>query len=256
KWKVNILLRNVQVGRGSGSPSLSPFPLKLETYLRLAKIPYMNDHSGQMSSKGKTPWMMYNGQVVADSQFCIEFLKQNLHMDTDKHLTKQEQAVARALRELTEENLYWTMCYETFIKNPQSLDILLKDIFPRLKTFIFKTVMGRVIKKELWGHGIGRHTDAEIWDIGRKDLTALSLILGKKPFLMGDSPSEVDCSVFGMLAMIVWQMHGSRHESLLQGELLNLVKYCERMRDLFWPDWKQRCRGNGFVNDNHKLYTF
>lgn len=60
-----------------------------------------------MSNKGKTPWMMYNGHAIADSQFCIEFLKQNLHVDTDKHLTKQEQAVARALRELTEENLYW-----------------------------------------------------------------------------------------------------------------------------------------------------
>lgn len=71
-----------------------------------------------------------------------------------------------------------TMCYETFIKNPQSLDILLKDIFSPVKTFIFKTVMGRIIKKELWGQGIGRHTDSEIWDIGRRDLTALSDILG------------------------------------------------------------------------------
>lgn len=60
-----------------------------------------------MSSKGKTPWIVYNRQTLADSQFCIEFLKQEQHVDTDKHLTRQEKAMARALRELTEENLYW-----------------------------------------------------------------------------------------------------------------------------------------------------
>lgn len=43
---------------------------------------------------------------------------------------------------------------------------------------------------------------------------------------------------------------------LFADELPDLVTYCERMQNLFWPDWTQRCRGNGFVDDNHKLYTF
>ncbi len=30
-----------QIGRGPYAPSLSPFPLKLETYCRMAKIPHM-----------------------------------------------------------------------------------------------------------------------------------------------------------------------------------------------------------------------
>lgn len=60
-----------------------------------------------MSTKGKTPWITYNGLTVADSQFCIEFLKQERGLDFDAHLTKEEKAVARAFRELTEENMYW-----------------------------------------------------------------------------------------------------------------------------------------------------
>ncbi|CAL1526729.1 unnamed protein product [Lymnaea stagnalis] len=245
-----------QVGRGPWTPSLSPFPLKLETFLRMHKIPYMNDHSGKMSSKGKTPWMTYNGISVADSQMCIEFLKQERGLDTGSHLSTEEKATARALRCLVEENLYWTMCYETFIKNPKSLDILLKDVFPWLKTFLFKKLMGREIKKQLRGQGIGRHKDSEIWDIGRGDLQAISEFLGSKKYMFGGEPTEVDCAMFGMLAMIVWQMKGSRHEQLIHAELHNLVDYCERMQRLFWPDWMERCVGKHFVKDDFVIYSF
>ena len=60
-----------------------------------------------MSKKGKSPWMEYNGKIIADSQFCIEHLKdqRNLYPDTD--LSPSLQAVSRSFRELTEENLYW-----------------------------------------------------------------------------------------------------------------------------------------------------
>lgn len=48
----------------------------------------------------------------------------------------------------------------------------------------------------------------------------LNLFAGQKSFMMGDTPSEVDCSVFGMLVMIVWQMKGSRHEVFVHGGFL------------------------------------
>ncbi|KAH9503213.1 hypothetical protein Btru_068486 [Bulinus truncatus] len=245
-----------QVGRGPWTPSLSPFALKLETFLRMHKIPYMNDHSGVMSKKGKTPWITYNGIDIADSQFCIQFLKIKRDFDVDRHLSKEQKATARAIRCLTEENLYWTMCYETFVKNPKSLDILLRDIFIPPKIFLFKQLVGRLIKQELHGHGIGRHSDIEIWSIGEGDLTALSELLGDKSYMFGDQPSEIDCAVFGMLSMVVWQMKGTRHEALVHDELKNLVAYCNRMKKAFWPDWDNRCKGQGFVQDDKVVYSF
>ncbi|GFO11690.1 failed axon connections [Plakobranchus ocellatus] len=217
-------------------------------------ILFQNDHSGIMSSKRKTPWLEYNGNTIADSQLGMDFLSDRLDLQLDINLSQEHRAVARAFRELAEENLYWTMCYESFVRNPKSLDVLLKDVFSPLKKFMFKNIIGFFVKRQLWSQGMGRHSDSEIWQIGREDLTALSQYLGEKPYLMGAEPCQADCSVFGMLAMVVWQMRGSRHEQFVYAELPNLVQYCERVRDRFWPDWDNRCKRLDFVDDNHKIY--
>lgn len=77
---------------------------------------------------------------------------------------------------------------------------------------------------------------------------------------MGDKPTEVDCSMFGMIAQMVWNMPDSPFEQLLDGkitlwlisidlvfkisfspgEFVNLKNYAMRMKETFWPDW-DRC---------------
>lgn len=59
---------------GRKVPTPSPFVLKLETYLRMAKIAYEVDKSDIWGPKGKTPWISINGQHVSDSQLIVEFL--------------------------------------------------------------------------------------------------------------------------------------------------------------------------------------
>ena len=61
----------------------------------------------QMSPKNKTPWIMYNGEVVSDSQFIIEFLNKKFDIDLSKHLTSKEKALAHAMRKMIEESFYW-----------------------------------------------------------------------------------------------------------------------------------------------------
>ncbi|KAI0233132.1 hypothetical protein LSAT2_016608 [Lamellibrachia satsuma] len=57
-----------QIERGPWASNMSPFPIKLGQ---------QNENTFVMSSKGKTPWITYNVDV-ADSQFCIEYLNNNL----------------------------------------------------------------------------------------------------------------------------------------------------------------------------------
>ena len=87
--------------------SSSPPCLKLETFLRMAKIPYENEYGLKFSKKGKIPWIEFNGQEIADSNFCIQFLKREFNVDIDSHLSDSEKAIAHSVRTMLEENTYW-----------------------------------------------------------------------------------------------------------------------------------------------------
>ena len=82
--------------------------LKLQTFLRIAKIPYENDYSSaKLSKKGKMPWIEFNGQEIADSNFCIRFLEKEFQVDVDSHLGITERAIGHGVLTMLEENTYW-----------------------------------------------------------------------------------------------------------------------------------------------------
>ncbi|XP_013418979.1 failed axon connections homolog isoform X2 [Lingula anatina] len=224
-----------QFGRGPKAPSISPFPLKLETYLRMANIPYENDLTGKMSSKGKTPWMEYNGVAVADSQFCIEYLNKERGIDLNAHLTAEQKAIARAFQKMTEENLYWCI-----LLTYSYIDVSFIGLYVRWPlSWIARKIILRYFRKSSWSHGIGRHSKEQVEQIGADDLRAISAFLGDKAFFMGDQPCEIDCVLLGMLSQILWHMpDGLPLKTVMMVECINVCQYLERMKAKFWPDWE------------------
>ena len=115
----DLVSQLISIGFGCTPPSL----IQLEPSLSkpLLRIPVckvdqynffthkilQNDHSGKFSSKRKTPWMEYDGKSIADSQFCVDFIKKKRNIDLNDHLSPSQKAVGRAFQKLTEENLYW-----------------------------------------------------------------------------------------------------------------------------------------------------
>ena len=59
------------------------------------------------SSKGKLPFITFNGIDVADSFFCIEYLTKTLGKDLSDHLNLVEKSIARTFFKTTEESLHW-----------------------------------------------------------------------------------------------------------------------------------------------------
>ncbi|KAK3095853.1 hypothetical protein FSP39_020029 [Pinctada imbricata] len=185
----------------------------------------------------------------------MEYLKEERGINLNSHLTESQTAVARAFQKMTEENLYWTMCLEMFGEDTTAVESVIP--YRGVKLWFTLWFLRRVIQKETWGHGIGRHTPDEVWSIAVGDMTAISDFLGEKKFFMGDEPCEVDCAMFGMLTMIICNMPTSKHERFLKDNLQNLEAYFERMKARFWPDWDQlTLKGDNYVNDHGKLYNF
>ncbi|ESO95855.1 hypothetical protein LOTGIDRAFT_175070 [Lottia gigantea] len=162
-----------QIGRGPFAPSLTPFAIKLETYLKMAKLPYTNFHGRKASSKGKFPWIEYNGQEVADTSFIIQFLNEKHHIDLNSHLSDSDRAIARAFRKMAEENLYWCTVSQRWVYDKS--DFLSKVAgFPKF----FLWLIRRNVKSELYEQGMGRHSEAEVLQIMEGDLKAISDFLG------------------------------------------------------------------------------
>ena len=98
----------------------------------------------------------------------------------------------------------------------------------------------------LWSHGMGRHTELEIYGIAERDLLAVSEILGRKKFLFGDKPCLADVAVFAFIAGSAWDCPESPFAELVKSKASNLDKHAQRMKELYYPDW------NGIISKKPK----
>ena len=220
-----------------GLPSISPFCLKLEVYLRMSGIPFRSvvDATPFAGPKGKLPWIEHDGKRIGDSGFIIEYLERRFGCDPNATLSAAERGVARALRRLIEENLYWTMVYDRWVvdENWQMFrDVVLGGVPAALRAAV-AAFARRGVRRQLTGHGIGLHTRDEIHAIGCGDVAAIADVLADKPFLMGDTPTEIDAVAYGLLPNV---MHVPIESPVKDAALArsNLVAYLERMRDRYF----------------------
>ena len=65
------------------------------------------DSSTNKSSKGKMTWIEYNGEEIADSEFCMQYVNRKFNVDLDKDFSEEDQAAARAIQRMVDEHLYW-----------------------------------------------------------------------------------------------------------------------------------------------------
>lgn len=225
----------------NGVPSLSPFCLKMETYLRMADLPYQNYFGGKLSAQGKMPWIEYNHEKVSGTEFIIDFLEEKLGVNLNKTLGPHERAVCRAVTKMVEEHFYWTLAYCQWVDNLHETRKMLSlsggGPFSNLLRWVVCHITKGIVKREMHGHGIGRFSEEEIYMLMEKDMRSLAGLLGDKKYIMGPKLSTLDATVFGHLAQAMWTLPGTRPERLIKGELINLAMYCERIRRKFWPEW-------------------
>ncbi|VAX07534.1 hypothetical protein MNBD_ALPHA03-1472 [hydrothermal vent metagenome] len=220
----------------------SGFCVKVEAYLKMAELPY-ETRSGiqylRRSPKGKLPFIKDDGETIADSSFILEYLEKNHNNILDGHLNDEQKAISHAFVKMMDENLYWTVVYSRW-----ALDhnwVIMKDMFFGSLPFVLKPIVPGIARKGvlkgLKGHGIGRHSEAEITEICAHDLQALSDFLGAKEFFFGDKPSCLDAAAFGHLAQMILVDDFTGPVFDKAKGYKNLVDYTNRISKKYFPEF-------------------
>ncbi|XP_033726852.1 failed axon connections homolog [Pecten maximus] len=153
-------------------------------------------------------------------------------MDINEGLTAEQRAVARAFQKMVDEHTYWIMILFRWIYD-ETKEVINLSQWWRLKVKIV-TYMAR---KQTHDQGVGRHSQEEVEAILDGDFKALSQYLGDKQYFFGDTPTEVDCAIFGQLSQLMWHLPHTAAPTLLRDKHPNLVDYCDRIKTTYWPDW-------------------
>ena len=187
-----------------GSRSPSPFVVKAEALLAMSGQPYQVEHADiRKAPRGKFPVLADGSEVIPDSALIQLHLEQRYGVDYDGHLSAEERAIALAFQRLIEDHLYFFNMMFRWGDHP---DVVREGYFGEIPFFIrgliFKMVTGSV-NKTLHLAGFSRHTRADQEWKAEQDVDAIAAHLGDQPYFMGDYPSSIDASVFGMLEGII-----------------------------------------------------
>lgn len=218
-----------------GLPNVSPFCLKLLTYLQLANLPYEIKTTTNLyrAPLHKVPFIKDGSETIADSSAIIEYLKRHYGDPLDAELTDIQRAHGVALQRLVEEHLYFVTVYARW-QDPRFYPAFTATIFAKLPLplrWFVPSLVRRRTGKQLWQQGLGRHASEEIYRLGQEDIASCAEFLGSKTFLFGDKPSSYDAVLYAFLEnIIVPPLPSPLQQAALQTP--QLVAFCERMRKL------------------------
>ncbi|MBI2993629.1 MAG: glutathione S-transferase family protein [Gammaproteobacteria bacterium] len=217
----------------------SPFVIKVDFYLRAAGLEFLRVPGFQNmrgAPKGKLPYIIDNGAVVADSAFIVSYLKAEYGDPLDGGLPAEQKAVVHAFTKMMDENTYWCLVHDRWINNA-CWPAVRKEFFGGLPwplRVLVPMAAQRRVKKSLYIHGLGRHSDDEILDIAKRDLKALSDYLGDKEWFFGKGPTTLDVFAFAFVGGLVIPPFHSRMAEAARS-FPNLVRFVERVKAKYYP---------------------
>jgi glutathione S-transferase len=197
-------------GAGFGLPEISPFVTKTEVQLKMAGLAYRKEKAKPPASpKGQLPYIVDEAETIADSTFIRAHLEAKYGFDFDAPLSLQARAQAWAFERMIEHHVYWALVGARWVDGVAENYLL---------------------------SGLGRHAPEEDIDLAVRSLFALSVQLGDKPFLMGETPCGMDATAFGALAGILTPFFESPLRQRTE-QFANLTAYVDRMMLLYYPEF-------------------
>lgn len=219
-----------------GLPSVSPFCLKLLTWLRMVDIPYNLHILRGPPTKPRTRKAPYvvrpDGSVLPDSNFIIETLKRERGITLDDGLSATESAMALLVERTLEKSTYFVGVYNRW--GPKWKEIG-ADLFPGMPAALFHVVtpfVRRTILKQPKAQGVSRNAPEQIYAIGRADIEALAELLGEREYFFGE-PTTIDATAYGFFANGMTPPLDDPLTAAISSHA-NIVAFCARMAERYW----------------------
>lgn len=220
-----------------GLPDPSPFCIKADILMQMSGLPYERIRGDMRKApKGKLPLIIDEGQVIPDSSFIRFHLEKKHGIDFDKGLSAEQRGVSWAVEKMLEDQFYWLVVNErwmddaNFARGPAHF---FKPVPAPLRPIVVAMIR-RKVKRNLHGHGIGRHSDAERLVLAKRALGAIAAILGEKSYLGGDEPIGADATLGAFMISGVSPFFDSALRRAIE-EHPNLVAYAARINARFYP---------------------
>lgn len=221
-------------------PNLSPFCMKLETYLRMTHREYQTINllnPRKSAVRGKLPFITYGNEVIGDSSLIIERLEADSEAPLDQHLNAEQRAEKICIQRMLEDHLYWIIVYGRWCSTagwPVWSGGMKKRLPPFIGTVILNRIKAQVVK-QLVAQGIGRFDESTIFNFGLTDLQALNTKLGNRTWYFNDQPSVIDAIIYAFLGSCISAIWPSPLKDYVLAQP-NLMQYYNHIQDHYFPE--------------------
>src|SRR5262249_3139976 len=196
---VHQTIKLFQFPRMFAIPNLSPFCCKLETWLRIAQIPYeiVDTPDPRKRPKGKLPFIEDAGVRIADTSLIVDHLVRTRGVNPDARLDVSQRAIALLVQRTLEEHYAFVLAYTHLVREDgvQYTRARFNSV-PAIVRPLVSHIVRRRIKTILWQQGVLRHSHEDIVESARRDWRAILTVMGDGPYFFGDEPTGIDAVVF------------------------------------------------------------
>ncbi|KAI8380879.1 Tom37 C-terminal domain-containing protein [Radiomyces spectabilis] len=246
-------------GPALGAPSIDPKCVIIEAYLRLLNIEYtvVQTNDPQASPTGELPLIKDGNVWVAGvDRILTHFSMRN--QDANASLTPEQRAVYLAYNAMIQENLYDCMLY-TWYADMTNFVKSIRPTYAKLLSFpgryLVPVQLKNSAKARLAKYNVEITSDDttlpqnekeemkelqrtgwhHMYKLARETYASLDAQLGSQKYMFGDSPTTLDCIVFGYLALHLYPdlPHG-RLRHILTHEYPRLAEFCERFNAAYF----------------------
>ena len=223
-------------GPAFGLSDVSPFVVKAQLLLKLSGVPFeMRYSSLKGAPNGKLPWLKDDAQIIADSTRIRWHLEQQHGVDFSGGYDANALAMAWAVEKMLEDHCYWLGVYARWADEhnfANSTAKMFKKIPQPMRALVSWMVRRRFVAA-LYAQGTSRLSDADHARLAQELMQSVAVILGDKPYLLGDTPCGADATVFAFIATALSPHFTSSLRDATEAQP-NLVAYVARLREKYF----------------------